>query len=84
MVFKKSLYDEGVIQWDSKKYLGAGDYDLYFRLADKGYFIYPYPKWLGYYYRWHEDQATWGMHRETTNYDDTIREYWRIEWYGDK
>lgn len=82
MVFKKSLYDEGIIQWDSEKYLGASDYDLYFRLADKGYFIYPYPKWLGYYYRWHETQATWGMHKENAvnNFDKKIQKYWIDKW----
>jgi glycosyltransferase involved in cell wall biosynthesis len=82
MVFKKRLYDEGVIQWDSEKYLGASDYDLYFRLADKGYFIYPYPKWLGYYYRWHETQATWGMHKENAvnNFDKKIQKYWIDKW----
>ena len=32
-----------------KDYLGAADYDLYFNIADKGLFIYTYPRWMGYY-----------------------------------
>ena len=82
MVFKKSLYDDGTVCWNSEKYLGASDYDLYFRLADKGYFIFAYPKWLGYYYRWHEDQATWGMHKENalSNFDNMIQSYWKEKW----
>ena len=48
MLVMKNIYSE--------KYLGASDYDLYFRLADNNIFIYPAPKWLGYYYRWHDKQ----------------------------
>jgi len=81
VVYKKELYDRGIIRWNSKEYTGAGDYDLYFKIADHGLFIYPYPSWIGYYYRWHEGQATWGMHREPTNYDDLIKNYWRKKWF---
>ena len=79
---EKSLYVNGTIAWDSEKYLGASDYDLYFRLADKGHFIFAYPEWLGYYYRWHEDQATWGMHKENAlnNFDKMIQSYWKEKW----
>jgi len=80
MIFKKELYDNGTIEWNSEEYLGAVDYDVYFRLADKGEFIYPCPKWLGYYYRWHDGQATWGMHKETNNYDKIIQDFWRNKW----
>ncbi len=80
VVYKKALYDEGIIRWDSENYLGAVDYELYFNIADNGIFIYPYPKWIGYFYRWHEGQATWGMHKETVNYDEKIKQYWRKEW----
>tara|TARA_R100000664_G_scaffold33713_2_gene51655 strand:- start:901 stop:1641 length:741 start_codon:yes stop_codon:yes gene_type:complete len=83
MVFKKSLYDDGVIRWNSAKYLGAIDYDLYCRLADQGHFIFSYPQWIGYYYRWHETQATWGMHGEPTNYDQMIKDEWREKWKQD-
>ena len=80
VVYKKDLYDKGIVCWNSKKYLGASDYDSYFNIADHGLFIYPYPHWLGYYYRWHQNQATWGMHKETTNYDKTIQDYWKNKW----
>jgi len=80
MVFKRSLYDSGVVRWKSEEYLGAIDYDLYFNLADKGHFIFAFPHWIGYYYRWHKEQATWGMHKEGTNYDQKIKDYWREKW----
>tara|TARA_R100001594_G_C4038911_1_gene262789 strand:+ start:766 stop:1476 length:711 start_codon:yes stop_codon:yes gene_type:complete len=62
--------------------IGAGDYDTYCYLADKGVFIYPIPKHLGYYYRWHEGQATWKVHEERQNvdYDKIIQEYWKNKW----
>ena len=80
IVLKKSLYDEGIVRWNSKDYLGASDYDLYFNLADKNVFIYPYPKWIGYYYRWHDKQSTWGMHKENLNYDSKIKNFWKQKW----
>lgn len=80
IVLKKSLYDEGKITWKSDLYLGASDYDLYFSLADQNIFIYPFPGWLGYYYRWNNQQSTWGMHREETKYDVLIREEWQKRW----
>ena len=78
--YSKELHDKKIIRWNSKEYLGAVDYDLYFNLADNNHFIYPFPKWLGYYYRWHSQQATWGMHEETTNYDKVIQDHWRKKW----
>mgnify|MGYP003991607409 FL=1 len=83
VVYKKDLYDSGVIRWKSKDYLGAVDYELYFNIADNGLFIYPYPEWIGYYYRWHNGQATWGMHKETTNYDQKIKNHWSKKWKQD-
>jgi len=80
IVFKKSLYDSGIVRWKSEEYLGACDYELYFNLTDNNVFIYPFPKWIGYYYRWHEDQCTWGMHKEETNFDQKIKDYWRNKW----
>ena len=80
VVYKKQLYDEGIVRWDSENYLGAVDYELYFNIVDNDIFIYPYPSWLGYYYRWHKDQATWGMHKETVNYDEKIKQHWREKW----
>ena len=83
MVYSRKLYSKNLLRWDPQ-YLGAADYNLYFRLADQNIFIFPADRWLGYKYRWHPGQATWGMHKETTNYDDTIRGYWRGAWGRDK
>tara|TARA_R110000822_G_scaffold304841_1_gene430209 strand:+ start:2850 stop:3581 length:732 start_codon:yes stop_codon:yes gene_type:complete len=80
VVYDKQLHDCGIIRWDSKKFLGAVDYELYFHLSDQELFIYPYPKWVGYYYRWHKDQATWGMHQEPKNYDKLVKDLWRKKW----
>jgi glycosyltransferase involved in cell wall biosynthesis len=62
--------------------IGAGDYDTYCHMADQGIFIYPVPASLGYYYRWHEDQATWKVHesKKQVNYDKIIQEYWKKKW----
>lgn len=80
IVLSKKLYTEGLVRWKSDEYLGACDYELYFNLADKNIFVYPYPKWIGYYYRWHADQCTWEMHKENTNFDNKIRKAWRNKW----
>jgi len=80
VVYKRELHDSGILRWDSETCSGAADYDLYFNIADNGIFIYPYPKWIGYYYRWHSDQATWGMHKQTTKYDSLIRQKWMERW----
>jgi len=83
LVYSKDLYDGGLIEWNSKDFYGAGDYYCYFNLADKGVFIYPFPKWIGYNYRWHQDQSTWGMHRNFNNMDLKIKKIWRDRW-GEK
>jgi glycosyltransferase involved in cell wall biosynthesis len=61
---------------------GAGDYDTFCNFADNGVFIYPIPEFLGYYYRWHEDQCTWSVieEKKKTNYDKIIQEYWKKRW----
>ena len=33
VVYDKQLHDCGIIRWDSKKFLGAVDYELYFHLV---------------------------------------------------
>ena len=62
--------------------IGAGDYDTYCYLADKGIFIYPVPVCLGYNYRWHEEQCTWKVHesKKQVDYDKIIQEYWKKKW----
>ena len=81
-VYNRKLYDEGILKTRPEKYSGAADYDLYCSLVDRGHFIFPANKWLGYYYRWHPEQATWEMHKEKNrvNYDKLIQEYWREKW----
>ena len=80
VIFNRKLYDEGLLETRPEQYSGAADYDLYCSLADNGVFIYPAPMWVGYYYRWHEDQATWNMHKQETNYDKKIQEFWAEKW----
>jgi len=62
--------------------IGAGDYDTYCYLADKGIFIYPVPNCLGYNYRWHDGQCTWKVHesKKLIDYDKIIQDYWRKKW----
>jgi glycosyltransferase involved in cell wall biosynthesis len=60
--------------------IGAGDYDTYCHLAHMGIFIYPIPAFMGYNYRWHEDQATWKVQKNNTNYDKIVQNYWRKKW----
>lgn len=80
IVLSKSLYENGVVRWNSSEYLGACDYEMYFNIAHNNIFIHPIQSWLGYYYRWHEGQSTWGMHSTGINFDHIIREKWRQEW----
>ncbi|MAE82015.1 MAG: hypothetical protein CMB80_04720 [Flammeovirgaceae bacterium] len=80
VIFKRSLYDDGLLETHPQIYGGAADYDLYCRLADNDIFIYPAPRWLGFYYRWHSGQATWQVHKEGKNYDRMIQDYWKDKW----
>tara|TARA_R110002074_G_scaffold189220_1_gene354990 strand:+ start:4129 stop:4866 length:738 start_codon:yes stop_codon:yes gene_type:complete len=78
--YSRKLFERGLLKWDSEKFLGAADYNLYFNLADNGVFIYSVPWWLGYKYRWHEKQATWGMHHEERDYNSLVIDFWRNKW----
>lgn len=80
IVLSKSLYYNGIVRWKSSEYLGACDYEMYFNIAHNNIFIYPNQNWLGYYYRWHEGQSTWGMHSTGVNFDEIIKEKWRNKW----
>lgn len=80
VVYKRKLYEDGLIDWESNKWLGAIDYNLYFKLTDVGCFIYPCPNFLGYHYRWHSGQSTWGMQSENRQFDIEIRNFWRSKW----
>jgi glycosyltransferase involved in cell wall biosynthesis len=78
--YKRELNEKGLLKAHPEKYFGASDYDLYCRLADNNVFIYPAPSWTGYNYRWHEEQCTWGMHKEPVKYDVLIQQYWKSKW----
>ena len=80
VIYNTELYKKGLLKAEPQKYGGAADYDLYCKLIDEGVFIYPSPVWLGFYYRWHEEQATWKVHKQGVNYDIMIQEYWREKW----
>jgi glycosyltransferase involved in cell wall biosynthesis len=80
VIYNKGIYDSGMLETYPEKYYGAADYDLYCRLAENNIMIYPAPIWTGYNYRWHEEQCTWGMHREPIDYDKLIQEYWSERW----
>jgi len=80
VIYNTELYKQGLLKADPEKYGGAADYDLYCKLIDNDIFIYPSPVWLGFYYRWHEEQATWKVHKEGKNYDIMIQEHWRKKW----
>jgi glycosyltransferase involved in cell wall biosynthesis len=80
VIYERSLYDNGHLTTRPEEFSGAADYDLYCSLIDKGYYIYSTNKWVGYYYRWHKEQATWDMHKEPTNYDKLIKDKWGKIW----
>tara|TARA_R110000851_G_scaffold192325_1_gene343061 strand:- start:1838 stop:2569 length:732 start_codon:yes stop_codon:yes gene_type:complete len=80
VIYNTDLYRQGLLTTKPELYGGAADYDLYCKLADNNIFIYSPPKWLGFYYRWHEDQATWAVHKESKNYDKMIQNYWKQKW----
>jgi glycosyltransferase involved in cell wall biosynthesis len=81
VIWHRSFYDNGVMEeTDSLKYAGADDYMLYGYLANNNNFIYPASKYLGYNYRIHGGQATWGMHKECGEVDKKIQTYWKGVW----
>jgi glycosyltransferase involved in cell wall biosynthesis len=80
VVYNKELYEKGFLKTKPELYLGSADYDMYCSLADNKIFIYPSHNWLGYNYRWHGEQCTWGMHKEPINYDSLIQDFWKEKW----
>ncbi|MFW9948730.1 MAG: glycosyltransferase family 2 protein [Candidatus Thorarchaeota archaeon] len=60
--------------------IGAGDYDMWCGLADRGVFIKPINECFGYFYRWHSDQCTWKIRGQPINHDAIIQAYWRNKW----
>lgn len=65
---------------------GAADYDMFCCLANNGIMIYPVPRHLGYYYRWHGKQCTWKVHekKKEIDYDAVVQEYWKNKWHKPK
>ncbi len=80
VIYNMDLWRSGIIKTYPEEYSGASDYASYCQLAHDGYFIYPANRWLGYYYRWHPNQATWSMHKEPIKYDEKIQNYWSEKW----
>jgi len=81
--YKKDLYTEGLLEWDSENYSGAADYELYCRLSDKGIMITPFRERFGYTYRVHSGQSTWRMvemQLRGDNFDTKIKNKWSMEW----
>ena len=90
VVYNKNLYS--LMDWSphggpahrasNLQEAGAGDYDTFCNFADNGVFIYPVPRFLGYYYRWHQKQCTWKVieEKKETDYDKIIQEYWKKKW----
>jgi glycosyltransferase involved in cell wall biosynthesis len=80
VVYRADLVYDGKLESDPGMYFGYDDYFLYGSMAEQGIFIAPFPKWLGYYYRWHPEQATNGMKRDYPDLEQKIQEYWRNRW----
>jgi len=80
VIYNVDLFKDGLLTTKPEMYGGAADYDLYCKLADNKIFIYSPPVWLGFYYRWHDQQATWSVQKEDKNYDKMIQDYWRDQW----
>jgi glycosyltransferase involved in cell wall biosynthesis len=80
VIYNTKLYHDGLLKANPEAYGGAADYDLYCRLADQEVMIYPADQWIGFYYRWHPDQATWKVKKEGKGYDRHIQNYWSKKW----
>lgn len=83
VVYHKDIYKYLKMDAHIKNHItcsGAEDYDMFCCLADNNIFIYPVPVHLGYYYRWHENQCTWKVHKDPNNYDKIIQNYWKNKW----
>jgi len=80
VIYNTKLYYDGLLETKPDQYGGAADYDLYCKLAQERVMIYPVPHWMGFFYRWHPEQATWKVQKEEKNYDKMIQNYWREKW----
>lgn len=78
--YNSKIMKSGELITNPLKYSGAGDYDLYCQMVDKGYYIHNTKTWLGYMYRMHSNQATWKMQKDEIKYDKLIQKKWRYKW----
>lgn len=78
--YNREIYNMGLTEADPVNYSGAADYDLYCKIVDRNIFINNCTEWLGYYYRWHDQQSTWKMVQDPIKYDLLIRDKWRSKW----
>jgi hypothetical protein len=80
LCWHRSLWDNGHIVDNAEIFSGASDYDLACNIVHNGHFIWPFPSYLGYDYRWHPGQATWDMVRSGIDYRSMIQSKWRKIW----
>ena len=78
--YSKKLQELNLLKTNPDLYSGAADYDLYCNIVNNNIFIERAPQWLGYFYRWHPDQATWQMRNDNINYDILIQNKWKKCW----
>jgi len=78
--YKSDIVHSGLFKTNPQEFGGAADYDLYCSLANSNVFIKPANKNFGYFYRWHDNQATWSVHKENANYPEKIKQKWRNLW----
>jgi len=84
VVYHKSLWplmtNREAHDFNKLQDVGAGDYDMWGKFTDNNVFIYPCQDFLGYFYRWHPEQASWKIRKYGINYDAIIQNYWRTKW----
>ena len=78
--YSRELHKLNLIKTAPEIYSGAADYDLYCNIVDNNIFIDRTKDWLGYFYRWHPEQATWQMRNDNINYDMLIQNKWKEKW----
>jgi glycosyltransferase involved in cell wall biosynthesis len=81
VVYRVDMKDK----WYAKPelYFGYSDYNRYCQLADEDIMVLSYPKYIGYNYVFHSEQATWGMKKDFPEMEDKIRNYWKEKWKKD-
>lgn len=81
--YKSDVLKKYKIEFSSDKYLGSCDYHMYCSLVDQGAYIHPANKFLGYFYRFHDKQSTYGMNSPEVrmmNIDNSIRSKFKQKW----